>query len=393
MLLLSASFGDGHNQAARAVQEALERHGVQARVVDYVEWLHPAVRSFAKFTLIQGVQKTPALYGLFYQSTLKIRPNSTLQKRLNHLGISHLKRYLRAFRPDAVVATFPVPLGLMSELREQGMQRIPTFAIVTDYTAHPQWIHDATDIYCLASDNVRREFVAYGLGPDKMRVTGIPVRSRFDDARVAELLLDRDTLRVKLGMSLTKPLVLIMTGGAGVLTDVAGWEQIIQNTDAQFCVICGRNERLYRRLKGLASDRVRILGFTENIHEWMSIADLAVSKAGGLTVTEALAVELPMLLYRPIPGQERRNARFMIQTGAAVHADDVKSAKRILDTLVKNPDRLKRMRTAARNHHMRSGAIRIAETILKEIDGPTEKLNAVSDHGAAPVTLRRHLHS
>lgn len=383
VLLLSASFGDGHNQAARAVQEALERQGVTARVVDYVDWLHPAVGSFAKFTLIQGVQKTPALYGLFYQSTLRIRPNSPLQKRLNHLGISHLKRYLRSFKPDAVVATFPVPLGLMSELQSEKQHRIPTLAIVTDYTAHPQWIHHHTDAYCVASDTVRREFVAYGLAADKIRVTGIPVRSRFDDAEVTRLLNSREEIRKNLGMAVGVPLVLIMTGGAGVLTDVSGWEHIVQTTNAQFCIICGRNERLYRRLKPLESSRVRVLGFTENIHEWMAVSDLAVSKAGGLTVTEALAVELPMLLYRPIPGQERRNARFMIQTGAAVHADDVKSAKRILDSLVQNTARLNRMRSAARSQHMRSGSTRIAQTILAEIqraqDDSKRHLNSSSD--------------
>lgn len=369
VLLLTASFGDGHNQAARAVQEALERNGVTARVVDFVEWLHPAVRSFAKFSLIQGVQKTPALYGLFYQSTLRIKPESRLSKRLNHLGIAHLKKYLRNFAPDVVVGTFPTPLGLMSELRSEGFTRTPSIAIVTDYTAHPQWIHTYTDYYCVASDSVRREFIAYGLNADRIRVTGIPVRSKFDDGSVHSLLRNRDEIRSKLSVDSNTPLILIMTGGAGVLTDVAGWEQIVQRTNAQFCIICGRNERLYRRLSMLSSQRVRVLGFTENIDEWMSIADLAVSKAGGLTVTESLAMELPMLLYRPIPGQERRNARFMIQTGSAVHADNVREAQRILESLVQDPARLMKMRDAARAQRQGDGARRIADSILTFVSG------------------------
>lgn len=363
VLLLTASLGDGHNQAARAIQEVLERQSITARVIDYMEWLHPAVRSFAKFTLLQGVQKTPALYGLFYRSTLRIRPDSSLQRRLNHWGIAHMKRTLKSFNPDLVVGTFPVPLGLMSELRAEGHSKIPTMAIVTDYTAHPQWIHDHTDMYCVASDTVRREFLAYGLSPEKIKVTGIPVRSKFNDVEVRRLLDRRNETRKKLGVPVDAPLVLLMTGGAGILSDVSGWEQIIQRTKAQFCVICGRNERLYRRLRPLQSDRVRVLGFTENINEWMSISDLGISKAGGLTVTEALAMELPMLLYRPIPGQERRNARFMIQTGAAIHADDEKSAERILASLVQDLERLTRMRAAARAQHISDGAQHIAEAI------------------------------
>jgi processive 1,2-diacylglycerol beta-glucosyltransferase len=369
ILLLSASFGDGHNQAAHAVREALERGGVTVRTVDYVEWLHPAVRSFAKFSLLQGVKKTPALYGLFYRSTSRIRPDSTLQRRLNHLGIAHLKKQLQSFRPDAVVATFPAPNGLMSELRSEGFTKVPNVSIVTDYTAHPQWIHEYTDLYCVASDAVRRELIAFGVPADRICVTGIPVRSQFEESHVQTLLEHRDGLRSDYGLLPDKPLVLLMSGGAGVLADVAGWEQIIQRSKAQFCVICGRNERLYKRLKVLETPRVRVLGFTDRIDEWMSMADLVISKAGGITVTEALAMELPMLIYRPIPGQEGRNARFVVQLGAGRLANDVKSAFKILYTLVQHPEQLTRMRQAAKEQRVRGGSDRIAsaiQTVLKQ---------------------------
>lgn len=365
VLLLTASFGDGHNQAAYAVREALERRGLSVRVVDYVEWLHPAVRSFAKFSLLQGVQKVPKLYGLFYRSMSRIEPSSSLQRQLNHFGISHMKQYLRAYDPDVVVSTFPTPTGVLSELRGTGFTQVPNLAIVTDYTAHRQWIQEHTDLYFVATESVKREMVSYGVEPSRVEVTGIPIRSAFDESSAGHLLMQRVDLRHRHGLSTELPLVLMMGGGAGLLGDVSAWEHVVKRVDAQFCFICGHNERLRRRLQVLKSNRVIILGYTHEVDQWMAMSDMIVGKAGGMTVTEALAMELPMLLYRPIPGQEERNARFSVQIGAAQLAYDFRTAARLLAQAVENPGQLERMREAARKVNVRGGADRIADHVMR----------------------------
>ncbi|GGJ09904.1 galactosyldiacylglycerol synthase [Alicyclobacillus cellulosilyticus] len=360
VLLLTASFGDGHNQAAFAVAEALAQGGDVVKVVDYVEWLHPAVRSFAKFSLLQGVQKAPALYGLFYRSMSRIHPTSSLQRQLNHLGMSHMKRWLAQFRPDVVASTFPTPTGVLSELRGMQYTSVRSAAIVTDYTAHRQWVQVHTDAYFVASDSVKQELLAYGVPEDRIFVTGIPVRSRFGEARVEALRAMRDELRRRHGLRSDQPLILMMGGGAGLFGDMPAWEQVMQDLPAQFVIICGHNDRLQRKLAGLASERIRVLGYTQNVDEWMAMADLLITKAGGITVTEALAMGLPMLLYRPIPGQERENARFVIRAGAARLAEDVRSATQILQELVSRPDVLADMRRHALAQHVHGGAERIA---------------------------------
>ena len=365
ILLLTASFGDGHNQAAYAVAEALERYGAAVKVVDYVEWLHPAIKSFAKFSLMQGVQKVPVLYGLFYRSMSRIEPSSSIQRQLNHLGMSKLRRCLQSFDPDIVASTFPTPTGVMSELLASGLTNRPNVAIVTDYTAHRQWVHDHVDAYFVASDSVKRELVSYGVHASRIEVTGIPILSKFSDCATAQLLEQRGFLRQKQGLHPSQPLITLMGGGGGLLGDIAAWESLIQKTRAQFCIICGRNERLYRRLLPLASERVRILGYTNAVDEWMAMSDLIITKAGGITVTEAFAMELPMLLYRPIPGQEERNARYALQTGAASLAYDVRTAAQFLQSVVDDPETLQRMRAACRQQRLRGGATRIAKTVFR----------------------------
>lgn len=363
-LLITASFGDGHNQAAHAVAETLRKHDVTVKVADYTEWLNPALRSFAKFSLIQGVQKAPVLYGLFYRSMSRLNPDSSLQRQLNHLGMAQFKRCLHSFRPDVVASTFPTPNGVLSEMRMNGLTHVPMAAILTDYTVHGQWVQDATDLYCVPTDTAKYELMAHSVDEDHIAVTGIPIREKFSDSSASELLRRRVTHRLGEHLRSDKPLILLMGGGSGLLGDINEWISVMKSIDLQFCVICGRNERLYKKLRHLHSDRVRILGYVTDVDRWMSMSDLIVTKPGGMTLTEALSMELPMLLFRPIPGQEEQNAAFALQSGVAQLAYDVKSASRLLQSFVESPEILRSMRESTKRVRVRDGAARIAELLM-----------------------------
>lgn len=364
VLLLTASFGDGHNQAAFALRESLLSSGAEVKLVDYVEWLHPAVRSFAKFSLIQGVQRAPSLYGLFYKSMSRIEPTSPLQRQLNHIGMSQMKQCLRSFDPDVVVSTFPTPTGVVSELRALGHTRVPNVAVVTDYTAHRQWIHTYTDRYFVATETVKSELVRNRVASHLISVTGIPIRKQFNPDHVAILLAKRLTLRAEQGFLEDAPLVLIMGGGSGVLGNVGDWEELLRSSPLQFAVICGHNERLYRRFEPLASNRIKVVRYTSEIGQWMAMADLIVTKPGGLTLTEAMAMALPVMVYRPIPGQETQNARYALSTGAATLVEDVQSAAAFFKNIAENPTILGNMRRAAAQHVVSSAADVITSEIL-----------------------------
>jgi processive 1,2-diacylglycerol beta-glucosyltransferase len=364
VLLISASFGEGHNQAAAAVREALEGAGAEARVVDYMDLVHPAIRSVAKFGLIQGVKRAPGLYGWFYRSTSRLDPPPSLQRRLNRLGIAQVRRWLRAYRPDAVLSTFPVPSGVISELRQAGETNVPSLVLVTDYTAHRQWFQPETDWYFVGTDAVKQELVGFGADEARIEVTGVPVRARFVQIR-GEAADKRLVWRREHGLDPFLPMVLIMGGGAGVIAEVPAWARMIKEIPAQFVVICGHNERLQRRLAPLVSPRVQVLGYVEDVEVWMAMADLIVSKAGAITVTEALAVGTPMLLFRPIPGQEVKNAEFALSAGAAVVFEDAAEARAYLQHALAHPEVLAQMRANALRLRVNEAAGRIAERTLR----------------------------
>ncbi|MCL6626286.1 MGDG synthase family glycosyltransferase [Alicyclobacillus shizuokensis] len=365
VLLMSASFGDGHMQAANAVGEALRRRGVTVKLVDYTQWLNPALRSFAKFSLIQGVQLAPALYEVFYKSMSRLDRDSSLQRRINRLGMAKFKRCLKAYAPDVVVSTFPTPNGVMAQLREQGFTRIPVAAVLTDYTAHGQWVQEHTKLYFVATEQVKAELTALGVASERIVVSGMPIRTRFEDSGARQALARRRELRQAERLSAERPLVLLMGGGAGLVADVAEWMEVMQATPVQFAVICGRNDKLYRRLRPLHSDRIRVLGYTTEMERWMAMADVVVTKPGGITVAEALAMELPMLLYHPIPGQEVCNGQYVVDLGAARWVTDIQHAAEELRQLQEHPDNLQAMRRAARAAHRRGAAGRIAEWLMR----------------------------
>lgn len=365
VLLVTASYGEGHNQAAHAVAEALEAHGATPRIVDYTDWLHPAVRSLTKFTLLQGVQRVPSLYGVFYRSMSRMDPASSIQRQMHHLGMQQLKDFLASWQPDVVASTFPSPAGVVSELRRTGRTQLPNAAIITDYAFNGQWIAENIDAYYVPVQSAKMEFISHGVSDERLHVYGIPIRARFNDSQVRLLLRERMQLREEQRLRRDKPLILLMGGGAGLLGDPANWQRVVKRIDAQFVIICGNNVRLRKLFAPLACDRVRVLGYVHNVEEWMAMADLIVTKAGGITVTEALAMELPMLIYRPIPGQEVENARFALATGAAELASNLVQAESLLEEVVADPGRLARMRASAQKlSAVRSAADQIAVSLI-----------------------------
>ncbi|MCL6633359.1 MAG: glycosyltransferase [Alicyclobacillus herbarius] len=382
VLLMSASFGDGHIQAANAVGEALRRRGATVKLVDYTEWLNPALRSFAKFSLIQGVQLAPALYEAFYRSMSRLDPDSSLQRRINRLGMAKFKRCLKAYAPDVVVSTFPTPNGVMAQLREQGFTSIPIVGVLTDYTAHGQWVQEHTDLYFVATETVGQELHALGVPMERIVVSGMPIRSRFEQAGSRQSAARRRELRSAERLDPERPLVLLMGGGAGLVADVSDWIEVMQASDLQFVVICGRNDKLYRRLHGLHGERIRVLGYTTEVERWMAMADVVVTKPGGITVAEALAMELPMLLYHPIPGQEVCNGQYVVDLGAARWIKDIQGAAEELNRLAAHPESLAAMRAAARAAYRRGAAGRIADTLIHTFaDKPLHPLPMVGDPG------------
>ncbi len=382
VLILSASYGEGHQQAALAIRDALLEiyPTLDVRIMDYLRTVHPVLNSVARYCYLKSVRFAPALYGLFYKGTSRIAPSSLLQRRLNHLGFEDLLEFLSEYRPDIVVSTFPTPAGVMSLLKERQLTAIRSATIITDHAIHSQWIHAGTDHYFVGSDHVKTGLIRRGVPENRISITGIPIRPAFLAPR------NRAEIRTKIGLRDDLPTLLVMGGAYGVLSDI---EQICgelfqSRIHTQMIVVCGRNDKLREAIEELAKSArhpVWVFGFTREVDELMAVSDLVITKAGGLTISEALAMELPMVLYRPIPGQEVQNAAFLVKSRVAVLARTRKQVVEHTERLLQDgAARLHKMRMNANTIRRSTAASDIAARLAEvELCPPAEGLLTMSE--------------
>ncbi|WP_276358328.1 MGDG synthase family glycosyltransferase [Cohnella caldifontis] len=365
ILILSGALGDGHLQAARAIREAAldGNPGTEVEVVDYMAWTHPKLHAVGKFCYEQWMKKLPSLYGYLFQKTRGDSPFSSFVKRAKSSSLERIQQLLKEKRPSVVVSTFPLAAAAMSALKARGLTGLPAVTVITDHTDHSFWIHPFTDRYIVGSESVRRTLLRRGVPAGRISATGIPIRL------ACQRSYDRALLRDLHGLDLARPAVLVMGGGLGMIDkDFVG---LLKSggfaSGAQFILVCGRNEKLRQQLEGElgdASGRVRVLGYVEHVHELMALSDLIVTKPGGLTTSEALSLELPMLLFKPLLGQEKDNAAYLARIGAAVEAGSVAELAGMLTGLLGDRERLAAMKRAAARYRPASPSPDAVRAIL-----------------------------
>lgn len=364
VLMLTGALGDGHVQAAKAVKETIGSLDPDAEttLVDFLEVVHPRIHELERFCFVQGVKHFPSVYTLLYQKTRNDNRWSGLITPFRPATLLRLRQLIEAERPDVVVSTFPPASAALSQLKKRNMTDVPTLTIITDHSDHSLWIHPHTDLYLVASLEVGAALQRKGVPVRKIAVTGIPIRPDFHRS------LHREGIRVKLGLAPSSFVVLVMGGGCGMIRQTV-IDQVRERhwpADTEFVFICGRNAKLQQRLteqfRGIGN--VTVQGFVRNIHEWMAAADVLVTKPGGLTTSEALAVRLPMILIDPKLGQERDNADYLVKKGAAVvcRSDELDGW---LKAFMQNPGALRSMGKNAEKISRRHAAVQAVCQIMR----------------------------
>lgn len=329
ILIFSASFGGGHRSAAEALMRYFRAHhasAVDVRIVDFFEEFTPSLNVLAKFAYQQSVAFFPELYGTFFEASNLI-PSNPVVHELKTLGFQRALAYIDEFAPDAVISTFPVAGGVVSDLKLE--RPLVAATVITDYGVHRTWLHPSTDLYFVACKEVREDLVVRGIPWDRIVVSGIPVHERFGEN------LDKRACRKGLGLS--ERFTVLLTSAAGLAGDVRDIAAELVASGIQVVAVTGHNTRLKRRLETVAkkSEHLHVFGHTQEMHRLMRGADVLVGKAGGLTVSESLAVGLPLIIYNPVPGQEIFNVDFLVNYGAGLlsrDGDDVVEKVRFLST-------------------------------------------------------------
>jgi len=351
ILLLSVSAGAGHRRAAQAIEAGLVRREatIEIRHLDVMDHVGSSFRTLYTDVYLRLIGMTPTVWRYLYDLSNRTPPDSPgqrLRRAIERLSARQLMAEIDAWQPDVIVCTHFLPAEILFHQRRKGRVRGPVWLQVTDFDVHRMWSVPELDGYCVATDEAAHRLAALGVPTARIHVTGIPIMPAF----VARP--DRQRSMAALDLEPARPTALLMGGGEGLGDLDVVTRQLLDGIPAlQLIVLTGRNAALKAQLDALAAaygGRLRVQGFTERVEQLMACADVVITKPGGLTTAECLALGRPMIVNSPIPGQEERNADLLLEAGAALKAVDAVTLAYRVRQLLDDPVRLGRMREAAR---------------------------------------------
>ena len=370
VLIMSASTGGGHNRAARAIKEELTNKSIDGitidcEIIDSLKIVNGTMDKLISRGYEKSAKYTPKAWGGVYKLTESnlISRNEFKDNPLTSLISRKLKKLIEVKKPDLIIGTHPFPMIALSTLKKhsqlsknnelstftesfhkyyQNLDIPPLITVLTDYTTHSAYIQNEIDYYIAGHEYVKELLIEDGIEAEKIKPYGIPVEKSFLTNR------SRETVLSELNLDPNKFTVLLMGGsfGAGSIKDTLS-ELISIDRDFQIIVITGRNKSLKEKLeKNLMSHEqsidknICVLGFTDKMNDLLSAVDILVSKPGGLTTTESLLKEVPMIVPYFIPGQEEENLDFLSNCGASVRTSKKYTLSILLKVLIDNPDRI-----------------------------------------------------
>ncbi len=349
ILILTENEG-GHLVTANAMAAALSvlQPSLQIRTIDFIEQMFGSQLKIHSRKMYYFANKyLPTLYRWYCSERVdKILSRPQLKNRAASFAYSSLQRYLDDNHPRLIIATHNFPVGAVGEMKRRGLYSGAAATIITDHFVHSHWIHPGIDLYLVASERVQQELIKRCIPAERIIVTGIPIDSAFGVEH------DRTQLRRQMGLAKDLPMVLVMGGMAGIVGGMVDVCSILSRfpVPLQAVIITGKNSKMRERLKSIATGAqhpIYVKGFVDDLPTWMGAADILISKSGGLTVSEAMASQLPMLIYRPYPCQEEANARYLVGEGAAMWASDCAHLEIQLLQILSQPQLLAQMKRAA----------------------------------------------
>ena len=387
VLILSAAVGAGHLRAAEALDAAFAASSFpgEAHHLDVLHYTNRAFRTLYAQGYMELVNKAPDLLGWLYDRFDVPWKSSRLQQGFETLNLAPFVRLLTGLKPDWALCTHFLPAGIIAWLRRKHRLPLPQAIAVTDFDVHAFWLVQDVEHYFVAREEAKVYLEQAGVPSGRISVTGIPIHPAFSVPR------DKSAMRRLHGLDEDLPTILLSVGGFGL--DIAS--QILKHllavrTPVQVVAVAGKSANVRARLERVAaaaprSHRIHVLGFTTAMHELMAAADLLVGKAGGLTSSEALARELPLLIINPIPGQEERNSDHLLEAGAALRCHTLSTLSWKIENLLDDPDRLSRLHAGAKAAGRPFASLDIVNTMATLLQTtPPDGLPAFS----APQTAR-----
>lgn len=370
ILIFYASYGGGHLNAAKSIKEYIDNNynKCNTELIDCMKYINKPIEKITTAAYREMAKKIPWAWGKIYSDSQK-GPLAHITSRSNMIFAIKLLKLLREKKPDIVISTHPFGSQMCNYLKRKEKITCKIATIMTDFSPHDQWLigHEYTDYFFVAHDKMKDYLKLKNISENKIFATGIPISSRFLNNYNKKEILDEFKLEEN------KKTILFFGGGEfglGKTKTVQIFEDLVKNFDnIQIIAIAGKNEKMKLNFQNIVKDNskensVKILEYTNKVPELMSISDLVVSKPGGLTTSESLASNLPMIIINPIPGQEEENAEFLEKNGSGIWIRKHDSAYEIFKDLFSNYKKLETMKNNTKILEKKHSTENICKTIL-----------------------------
>lgn len=368
ILILSASTGGGHMRASRAIESYMNENykSANVKIIDSLLYINPILNKTVTSGYISLATRTPKIYGKIYELTNKEDRWSSFVSRLNYLFANKLLPLIEEFEPDVIITTHPFPTEMVSILKSKELVNIPLVCIMTDYAPHKTWVNPKVDAYIVSNDDMVNEMIKIGVKEEIIYPYGIPIEKVFFEKK------DRDLVLNELELNHNIPTILMMAGSFGVTNVFDIYEDILNiNRDFQIIVITGKNKKLYDEFLNIIAEskkHTKLIYFTDEVNKFMQVSDIIITKPGGLTITEALASNIPMAVFDAIPGQEEENAEFLINHNMAIRLEKGQSCDKVIEELLINKEKLNGMKEACKSFNKNDSSKNICALINELIE-------------------------
>lgn len=354
----------GHHSATLAVEKALKMLSPNTEIMNLnaFNYTNPISEKIVNQFYLSVIKATPKIWDFLYDNPKVAEKINKIKETIHKFNSPKLKFLFDKFKPDIVACTQAFPCGMVADFKRTYKSDIPLFAVLTDYVPHSYWIYDNVDNYIVPSDEVAARLEKKGVKPSKIKILGIPFDPKFSE-RVC-----REEIFKHLKFDPAVATILIMGGGQGL----GPLKKIVKSLEhvkhpIQEIIVTGTNRKLYKSLKKLIKKyrkKIALLGYTDKINEFMSISDIIITKPGGITTAEALSKGLPMIIVKPIPGQEASNTAYLIEKKAAIKTDDPEEINVLIDDLLQSRIKLTRLSESASRISKPNASFDIARLLL-----------------------------
>ncbi|MBN1824505.1 MAG: glycosyltransferase [Endomicrobiales bacterium] len=364
ILFLYATRNSGHQKAAEAVKIEIHRilPDVKTFEVDFFTKNYPNLGPFIARMYLEIVRSVPHAWDYLYDSEGFASITRELRQFFAFLNITKIRGVLKEHKPDAIICTQAIPAGFIAAEKAKKKITTPLYITVTDFVANPYWPDNNVDCYFVPDEKIKTDLVRRGIPGNHIRTTGIPINRRFAAS------VPKPAAKKKMGLKPHNPAVLVMGGTQGI-GQISEASDILSTRfkTAQLVIVAGHNNYLHNTLrkKYHSNKSIHVLGHAANVSRLMDAADILITKPGGITSAEAMSKGLPMIILSPLPGQEERNAEFLVKHGIAERCRDITHLPRIVESFLNDPAKTDNFRSQALSHAKPFAASEIADHVAK----------------------------